>query len=273
MYAFSPGRTSGGLPEGFFESINKESEDSAVWSNHKAQMEESDQEFTIHMDIPGVKANRVTIEEKDGEIEITAIRVGADDKVLKIYQEILYVNPHKSELANSRATLTNGVLNLTIPKNLGVKEEVEVEAAEIPTDLSENVFRFRLDLPGIGPSNLKVTIRDDKVHLLGKRILGEKRRMLVQRSYDVPPSMDTSQARALLQDGVFTFLAPVHEKEVASSVRTIFVEDEGLLEPSIAGIKLTDEAEMEQDNEEEISTMVETVKEAEKDEWEKVSNA
>jgi len=251
----------------FFENDDDTAE-ASIWSNKKARTEESDQAFVIRMDVPGVKRDRITIEEKNGEIEITAIRVGADGSLVKLYQEVLFVSPHRSDLSHARATLTNGVLTLTIPKNLAVKEEIEVETAEVPTDLAEDVFRFSLDLPGIAASNLSVAIRDDKVHLQGKRILGDKR-MLVHRTYDVPPSMDTSQARALLQDGVFTFLAPVHHKDEASSLRTIIVEDDNAIEPSIAEMKLTDSEEMNQDKEEE-TTMVETV---EKDEWEKVSEA
>jgi len=252
----------------------------SIWSQHRAQTQESEEFFTVQMDIPGVKADRVTIEEKDGEIEITAIRVGTDDETLiKIYQQVLYMSPHKTNLENAHAALTHGVLTLTIPKNLAMKEEVKVETAEVPTELADDVFRYSLDLPGIGAVNLKVSIRDDKVHLIGKRILSDRRRMLVlQRTFEVPPSMDTSQARALLQDGVFTFLAPVHEKESTSTVRNIFVEDESSIQPSIAEMKLTEDEEMantgpEEDKKEETTRMVETVEEEENDEWDKLSDA
>jgi len=268
MYAFPVGAFHrAGFPGSFFFEEPAAAETS-IWSNHKAFTDESDQSFITRMEVPGVKAKHVTIEEKDGEIEITAIRLDVNGELLKIYQEVLYFSPHKSDLSNVRATLTNGILTLTIPKNLAVKEDVEVETAETPIDLPENTFRFSLDLPGIAASNLSVKVRDDKVLLQGRRTCGNKP-MLVHRVYDAPPTIDTSQTRALLQDGVFTFLAPVHEKDTNSSIRTIFVEEESFLEPSIAQINLADTEKNDRDKEKEMTT-VETV---DKDEWEKISDA
>merc|ERR1711935_1158134 len=42
--------------------------------NKEVHNEESSQAHIVRMDVPGVKANRVTIEEQNGEVEITAVR-------------------------------------------------------------------------------------------------------------------------------------------------------------------------------------------------------
>lgn len=266
MYAFHPGACQARFPGSF---VFDEEAHHPIWNN-KARTEDSEQAHTIRMDIPGVKADRVSIEEKDGEIEITAVRVDAEGEVSKIYQEIFYVNPFRSDVENARATVTNGVLSLTIPKNDTNNKIVEVESTSVPSDLPSDIFRYSTDLPGVAASGLNVEIVDDRIHFQGKRALGDKR-ILVEHSFEVPPSMDISQARALLVDGVFTFLAPIHNKEAAASLRTILVEDEMLIEPSVAEMKIGDDDEMNQD-EADGELAVETVDEGEKgsESWEQV---
>merc|ERR1712194_840213 len=115
----------------------------------------------------------------------------------------------------------------------------EVESKPVPTDLDSNVFVH----------SLEVQIVKDQVHLSGKRSLGDKR-LRVQRSFEVPPSMIMLQARALLQDGVFTFLAPIppsSQDEGQGFLRHILVqeqegeEEEMKVEASIATMKISDD--------------------------------
>jgi len=218
--------------------------------NKEVRNEESSKAHIVHMDVPGVKANRITIEEKNGEVEISAVRMQGKE-VAKVYQEVFYLNPYQFDFEQTKATLTNGVLVVNIPKSHGESNcLVEVESAPVPTDLDSNVFVHSLDLPGVPASSLEVKIVKDQVHLRGKRSLGDKR-ICVQRSFEVPPSMIILQARALLQDGVFTFLAPIHpsshDEGRGGFLRHILVEEgdeeeEAMeVEASVATMKISDD--------------------------------
>lgn len=259
------------FPRNFSCFEDDESHQSNAW-NHKGRVEESNKMYTLQMDIPGVKAERVTIEEQDGNIEITAVRASADGQhVTKIYQEIFHVNPYKFDISQAKAILTNGVLSLTVPKNENRKNSVEVETEDIPTDLPSNIFRFSMDLPGVSANGLKVVLQsNDKVLVTGPRVIHHKR-ILVERCFDVPPSMDPNQARALLQDGVFTFLAPVFGEHKNALPRFIYLEqqDDTTVESAVAQLNLEDNQEtMIQDQQD---VFVETV-EANNDHesWEEV---
>merc|ERR1712008_300928 len=243
-------------------------------------------------DVPGVKANRVTIEEQNGEVEITAVRMKGKE-VAKVYQEVFYLNPYECDFERTKATLTNGVLVVNIPKNKGQSNlSVEVESKPVPTDLDSNVFVHSLDLPGVPASSLEVHIVKDQVHLRGKRSLGAKR-IHVQRSFDVPPSMITLQARALLQDGIFTFLAPIppsSHDEGRGFLRHILVqegdkEEEAMeVEASVVTMKISDDentncakkADADEDmKQQDVGFNVETVNDEaearkETDSWEEV---
>merc|ERR1712232_1140847 len=139
----------------------------------------------------------------------------------------------------------------------------------------------------------EVQIVKDQVHLRGKRSLGGKR-ICVQRSFDVPPSMIALQARALLQDGVFTFLAPIppssSHDEGRGFLRHILVqegyeEEEAMeVEASVATMKISDDentncakkADADEDmKQQDVDLNVETVNEEaeahkETDSWEEV---
>ncbi|KAL3936799.1 MAG: hypothetical protein SGBAC_007953 [Bacillariaceae sp.] len=257
----------------------------------KARTSSDEEEaHVLRMDVPGVKADRISIEEKNGEVEITALRMNGKD-VTKVYQEVFYLNPFRFDIDEAKATLTNGVLTLRIPKNQQANvNEIPVESASAPSELSKsssnNIFRHTLDLPGVPASSLEVKLVEDRVRLVGKRSIGDNKRVSVQRSFEVPPNMDTLQARALLQDGVFTFLAPVHSTEEGQQLRTIFVQEAMEIEPAaMADMKIADEENSsdskpttkdetmhEDGGDVNVETVDEDVEAKETDSWEEVAS-
>jgi len=260
-------------------------------NQNKARTSSDDEEaHVLRMDVPGVKADRISIEEKNGEVEITALRMNGED-VTKVYQEVFYLNPFRFDIDEAKATLTNGVLTLRIPKNQQANvKEIPVESAPVPSEVSNssnnNIFQHTLDLPGVPASSLEVKLVEDRVRLVGKRSIGENKRVLVQRSFEVPPNMDTLQARALLQDGVFTFLAPVHNTEEGQQLRTIFVQEAMEIESAaMADMKIADEENssdskattkdetMQEDGGDvNVETVDEDVEAKETDSWEEVAS-
>ena len=248
-------------------------------TKHKAKIEESDEMHMIRMDVPGCKSDRVTIEEKDGEIEITAVRVGLDGKTNKIYQDILYLNPNTCDFSTTKATLKNGVLTITVPKK-HVNRQVEVESS-LPAagDYFDpnSVHHFTMDLPGLDATAVEVKIHNGDVLLKAERnisIGSKEKTIVIKRRLELPPSANLDESKAFLQDGVFTFVTPtttaqsnnMDEDDKKNSVmRNIFVEDENsaaaaAIEAAIEGMNLNaDEAKEE------------TEQEASKEEWEQVS--
>merc|ERR1711862_924859 len=70
------------------------------------------------------------------------------------------LNHFRFDIDQGKATLTNGVLTLTIPKNqAGSLKTIDVESASIPSDLpTSNIFQNTLDLPGVSASSLEVKL-------------------------------------------------------------------------------------------------------------------
>jgi HSP20 family molecular chaperone IbpA len=243
------------------------------FQKNKTTWNESEENYIFHMDVPGVKAHQITIEEKDGEIEVTAIRLSHDNEVSKTYQEILYVRPSAVDLSNTVATLDNGVLAIVVPKKSNEPLDIQVESAAPPEPTVDgNEFRASMDMPGVKTTDLKAQIRQDKVYVEATRQVGD-RVVTIRRIIEVQPSsVDVGRARAFLQDGVLTFAAPILEENEAKSpgMRTIRVtpaNDAGV--PSaFASLSLNEDAGQG----EEAPMVVETVAEDnDKEEWEKVN--
>jgi len=251
------------------------------------------------MDVPGVKAHHVTVEETKGDIEITAIRMNDDNEnneVSKTYQDIFYVRPHTADLANMQALLTDGVLTITVPKKEDEPIDIVPEAG-CPPDANnsiDNEFRVSLDLPGVKPSHLKLQSRrcgrdgQTVVHLEATRKIGSRTFQLERKLKIEESSTDMARARAFLYNGVFTLTAPTTAQQSEdmdsdgatgatstkkSATRTIIVTD-GDAVPSIASLHLAGDYDHEEveDTKVAAANMVETADEEEKD-WEEVKTA
>lgn len=228
----------------FFSEGGTEDDESlrSAFLENKASVCELDKDYIIHMDVPGVKAQQVSIEEKDGEVEITAIRLTQDGDIAKTYQEILFVDPKKADFANTKAVLSNGVLTVAVPKIVEDIIEVTINTDDSPLPVvNENIFQYSMDLPGVPSSTIQVKIHNDKLLVSGERKLGD-RDIPIRRSVEISSSVETSQARAFLQHGVFTLVAPKKEGieagvKTESVLRTIVVEDQSMI-PSFDSLNL-----------------------------------
>eukprot|EP00977_Amphora_coffeiformis_P008726 scaffold1982_cov93-Amphora_coffeaeformis.AAC.48 len=261
---------------------------------HKARVSETDEAFTVRMDIPGVQAPLVTIEEKGGELEIVAIRMTTNGEVDKTYQDVFYLDPTKAELAEIKANLIDGVLTITAPKK-AKPEPIAIQAVSVqpPMETGEEStgFRVTLDMPGIKPSKLSIKVHDNVLSLRGERPMCDEI-MVLRRMVEIPRHVDMTQASAYLMDGVFTLVAPPRETitdtDAATPLRIIPVNDIPNMDDLDIGDDITDEemvqdaGDSHEDGEKEMDTgskkndvqsnhiMVETVEEKD---WEHVDDS
>lgn len=125
----------------FFE---EEAEESFASTQGKGKITEEERhetptmmDFVIRMEVPGVEASHITIEEKNGEIEIVAIRMDSNNYsqtggVAKTYQDVFFIHPAKADLSRLEATLTDGILTVRVPKSAPPVVKVEVESTNPP---------------------------------------------------------------------------------------------------------------------------------------------
>lgn len=233
----------------------------------KAVVHETDDAVTIRMDVPGVKAHQITIEEKDGEVELVAIRMDNGHEVIsETYQDVLFVDPYKVKMEEAEARLDQGVLVVRFPKKVVATDiAIELVAMHPLPGTSTNEFRVTEDFPGVKPSQLKIKLSsNDTLIVQGERTIGD-RTMMMRRMIDIPRGTDMTQAKAYLMDGVLTLVAPKTELG-PTALRAIYVNEMPMVEA--LHIQAEDGNERGGDKKEEDEIMVDTV--TEEKEWEHV---
>merc|ERR1712232_358919 len=210
----------------------------------------------IQMEVPGVQTNQITIEECNGELEIMAVRIDEEGRVIKTYQDVLYLHPSKADFSSLVATLKDGILKIRIPKKQPKKLKIEVETTtppalrkkseddqDIAMDGTENdEFHISVDLPGVTCENLDVSVQDNTLSVTAKRSTLRGPEITTCRRFDIPPSTIMMNARAYLQNGVFVLTAPRQQTEHSAGVRTFYaapyVENDAEVMPSVATMNL-----------------------------------
>lgn len=93
------------------------------------KIEEDEKNYTIEMDMPGVKKEDLEIGIKENILSIYAVRKKEDKTenkeavVVSKYEQSFNISAKGIDIDNIQANLENGILTLTLPK----KEEVKYE--------------------------------------------------------------------------------------------------------------------------------------------------
>lgn len=113
-------------------------EDGGAWFTPRVDMTETETEFEVKVDLPGLKPEEVKVELRNGELWITGERKEEKEEKDKTYHrverrhgEFRRVLPIPAEVNEERieARFENGVLTVTIPKAETAKPKViEVKA-------------------------------------------------------------------------------------------------------------------------------------------------
>lgn len=199
---------------------------------------EDEDAWAVTMDVPGVKASDVEMEEKQQVLTVKAMRK-AGDKVTAIYEQVFQLDEHQMKIEELSADLSDGVLTITIPKKPAPEPvSVQIFTTDAPDhhDDESKEFRYSLDLPGIKASDLKVEFHDDTLFLEAERKKGNFTSK-VQRMFTVGPSVDKDNAKAYLMDGILTLVAPRKEvtkhesRKIALEVKRHIMAEEAEHEP------------------------------------------
>jgi HSP20 family protein len=198
---------------------NDNSKSKTVYRTIDANASESDDQFTLTMDLPGVKSDQLTVQvEGGGVLRISADRPTANGTIVA-YRQRFAVDEDTVDADKVKVTLAEGVLTLTLPKNEAAKPvEVAVMEGEAAVSTKEDL-RITFDVPGIKAADLKVLVHNGVLTITGERKKGNtyarvQRTMMLDRH-----RTDLTQPRAYLAHGVLTFTAPHKEPEVAKTIQ------------------------------------------------------
>jgi HSP20 family protein len=199
---------------------------------------ESDDQFVLTMDLPGVKADTLAMQVASGVLSISADRPTANGSVVAYRQRFTFdedsVNAEKI-----KATLTDGVLTLVLPKKEEAKPiEVPVQEGEAVGSPKEDL-RITFDVPGVKAADIKVVVQNGILTIKGERKKGSSfsrinRSVMLDRH-----RTDLTKPTAYLADGVLTFTAPHKELAAAKTIELNAMVEQP--QPSVLVETVTDE--------------------------------
>jgi HSP20 family molecular chaperone IbpA len=98
--------------------------DATAYPTNRYQLVNNDKQFQLTVDVPGVKEGDIDIKLDDGQLTVQGKRVSASDssRFTSQFSQSFYLDP-TVDVDNFKATLKNGVLVVSAPKDLAKLEE------------------------------------------------------------------------------------------------------------------------------------------------------
>lgn len=218
------------------ESSNAASESSKLSHKEKAGpvvyrlgnffVTDKEEGYHLTVDLPGVKAENLKIDEHDGTLRISAERKSGD-KVVSSFSQSLEFDSKTTDLSNVDAHLSDGVLSVTIPKKKMEAPKpvnISIMAAEPPTEEEKGekkaVF-LTMDVPGVKLSDIRLEYSNGELQIHGQRKnVQTGRNTEIHRVFTVSEkAIDTSLLEAFLMDGVLTIKAPIRAAPPSKAIK------------------------------------------------------
>lgn len=184
-----------------------------------SNIDENEDNFTLTVDLPGVKEQdvQITVDTNEGVLRVVAGRRNpTTSNICYKYVKTFVVDQDPIDMNHIQATLVDGVLTLILLKKPEEKPiQIQVQACEVPTtkaddDNNEKYTTWCMDVPGLKCHDLHI-----KYHKGMILVEGENKTRQVHRLFELDDKhfhMNTLQA--YLMDGVLTLtLEKRDEKE------------------------------------------------------------
>ena len=190
---------------------------------HNIHIQEEGDFFVFSMDLPGVKSDDMKLSVAEFVLTIEGNRKSSDGKALaKFQRKFLMDKKSVDPSADIKASLSDGVLLVKIPKKPTTEAVVILPSLSEPQldEKSGTTFRFQVELPGVKPNDLEITLDGDRLSISAKRKYGSSFSK-IERSFAIDDNkIDGPKMSAYLVDGILTVVAP-KRSEVPSTSKKI----------------------------------------------------
>ena len=174
-----------------------------IYDDRNVHINDIGDAFTFSLDLPGIKSSDAKVELQDGVIRIVAERKFREKCSSKQIQHFLIKEQH-IDRDKIRASLSDGVLTITVPKKPSAAPIAIPTMAEYPPEKSKDAkeLRLALDLPGVRASDVRLELHDGSITLHAER---KDRASTIDKVFYVDEMrVDPTAFKAFVVDGVLT---------------------------------------------------------------------
>lgn len=99
----------------------------ASWASAPVDVYESENDYLVFADLPGLAREDVDIRFEDGKLHVEAQRTGVPESWPTQYRRVFNVGP-SIDIESISATLEHGVLSVTLPKTAAARpKQIEIK--------------------------------------------------------------------------------------------------------------------------------------------------
>lgn len=194
-----------------------------VYQSRHAEVWDSESEYVLSLDLPGIKSGDITIEAEEQTLRVTAERKSKNYSTH--FHKQFSFDKKSVDIAALVAKLSDGVLTLKVPKK-EIPSPIQVavigEASSTETDGSDTLS-LTIDLPGVKPADVNVEFHDGALSIQADRKKSGVTSTLRRRLILDADKIDPSAFQGYLSDGVLTIKVPRKKASAAVTSKLSFV--------------------------------------------------
>ena len=100
--------------------------------------------------------------------------------MIRTYQDVLYIHPSKTNLAQTTAHLDEGVLKVRVPKKVGpTSRDVVITSSYAPAAATDAEYRVEVDVPGVKIDQLCLSIHEGTLYMKAHSTFGGQQHAMV----------------------------------------------------------------------------------------------
>ncbi|KAL1526989.1 hypothetical protein AB1Y20_015678 [Prymnesium parvum] len=165
---------------------------------------EAEKEYRLEFPLPGMRPRDLAVEVQHGVLSING-NTATGSRHLTVSHQVRL--PHDVDVEAAVASSENGLLSVVLPKRPLPALQLPVHTSSDALPATEGDYVFSFVLPGVRPSDLKLSCEDGLLTVEGKVKKDDEHHQILRRRW-LPDDGDVEKGIAVAENGIVTVHLP-----------------------------------------------------------------